>query len=178
MKIPERKNNLHAEKMLFKKCLFPGCDGYFQGTGYSKYCPEHRKKEHRKTIDKLKKKDTIKPNNNQYYKHDKEEISTVIFHCALCNEPFDLKVYPTIFTYPKYCPEHRNEFRRLWWMKKNGIVPVEEKPEPVMKEVVELPIPDPDIKEDVVVVDNEVILDYDDDIELTIFEDLPEEKNG
>jgi len=35
--------------------------------------------------------------------------------CALegCDHQFEVKIYPRQFIYPKYCPEHRNEYKRI-----------------------------------------------------------------
>ena len=35
--------------------------------------------------------------------------------CALesCNNQFEVKVYPRQYVYPKYCPMHRNEYKRI-----------------------------------------------------------------
>jgi len=36
-------------------------------------------------------------------------------NCALegCIHQFEVKIYPRQYIYPKYCPEHRNEYRRI-----------------------------------------------------------------
>jgi hypothetical protein len=80
------------EKKKIKLCQFPGCDRYYDGTGFSKYCKElyqldelgnkiiidgkpvviwegHRHRKFRKEID-AKKKKIIKENPNQIYKHN------------------------------------------------------------------------------------------------------------
>jgi hypothetical protein len=30
-----------------------------------------------------------------------------------CTHQFEVKIYPRQYIYPKYCPEHRNEYRRI-----------------------------------------------------------------
>jgi hypothetical protein len=39
----------------------------------------------------------------------------MVMTCALegCEHQFEVKVYPRQYVYPKYCPEHRNEYRRV-----------------------------------------------------------------
>ena len=103
------------EKFNLKKCLYPECDQYFRGTGFSKYCDEHRKRQYRKVIDKLNKKIVVTENPNQYYKHELERPAIILFECILCKEKFEVRVYPNIFIYPKYCDVHRNEFKRQLW---------------------------------------------------------------
>ncbi len=39
----------------------------------------------------------------------------MVMNCALegCIHQFEVKIYPRQYIYPKYCPEHRNEYRRI-----------------------------------------------------------------
>ncbi len=39
----------------------------------------------------------------------------MVLNCALegCDHQFEVKIYPRQYVYPKYCPEHRNEYRRI-----------------------------------------------------------------
>jgi hypothetical protein len=30
-----------------------------------------------------------------------------------CDHQFEVRLYPRQFIYPKYCPEHRNEYKRI-----------------------------------------------------------------
>lgn len=168
--IPIRAGKQRYEKLKIKPCQFPDCDNYFKGTGFSKYCPEHRKREYRKIIDKLHRKPVITENPNQFYKHDHASVLMITFSCALCNILFEVKIYPNIFIYPKYCDEHRNEHKRILWQKKNSnlIVP----PAPIIDAIENIPIDQlPDMKNPELIEElNNTFLDYDEDVEL-----IPEE---
>ena len=39
----------------------------------------------------------------------------MVMNCALegCDHQFEVKIYPRQYIYPKYCPEHRNEYKRI-----------------------------------------------------------------
>jgi hypothetical protein len=39
----------------------------------------------------------------------------MVMNCALegCDHQFEVKIYPRQYIYPKYCPEHRNEYKRV-----------------------------------------------------------------
>jgi hypothetical protein len=52
---------------------------------------------------------------NQTYKHAYTEVVTTVMTCALegCDNQFEVKVYPRQYVYPKYCPIHRNEYKRI-----------------------------------------------------------------
>jgi hypothetical protein len=52
---------------------------------------------------------------NQTFKHTYTEVVTMVMDCALegCTHQFEVKIYPRQFIYPKYCPEHRNEYKRI-----------------------------------------------------------------
>jgi hypothetical protein len=126
------------EKKKIKLCQFPGCNRYYDGTGFSKYCKElhqldekgedvlnedgkpiiiwegHRHRKFRKEID-AKKKKIIKENPNKCYYHNSDKPQDVIFICDLCGSQFEIKVYPQIEIYPRFCESHRSEFRRLYY---------------------------------------------------------------
>jgi hypothetical protein len=52
---------------------------------------------------------------NQSFRHSFTEVSTMVMDCALdgCENQFEVKIYPRQYIYPKYCPEHRNEYKRI-----------------------------------------------------------------
>ena len=166
------------EKIKLKKCCFPDCEEYFCGTGFSKYCPEHRKREYRKVIDKLNKKEVITENPNQYYKHDLVKPGIVKFECSLCKCVFEVLVYPNIFVYPKYCETHRNEYKRNLWIRLNPSA-IEIIPVPVVIETTEaekiIELPDT-----ASAMDADTFIDYLDDFALidNVEEGKPNEKRN
>jgi hypothetical protein len=109
MQIPKSPRRL---KLREKRCLYPGCAIEYFGFPNAKYCPEHRKVTYR-----IKKQ--IEPENvnikNQTLKHDYTNVVTQVLKCAFegCSRQFEIKVYPRQYIYPKYCPEHRNEYHRI-----------------------------------------------------------------
>jgi hypothetical protein len=112
-----------TKKLVEKQCSFVDldkkrCSKIFHGTGKSLYCLEHRKSKYRKIIDKEKIEAKIKymkkNTPNQTINHKYAESQTVIMNCSLegCNETFEVKIFPNVYCYPKYCSAHRNEYRR------------------------------------------------------------------
>lgn len=118
MQIPKKKQNRarHKEKLIEKKCRYPGCENIFFGTGATKYCKEHK---NYKAIMQMKqevkvKKDTI----NQIIEHDGYP-QNIIIECALegCTTNFVVRLLHGVKVYPKFCPEHRNEYKRKLFSK-------------------------------------------------------------
>lgn len=104
-------------------CQFAGCKEEYDaviGGNPSKYCMEHRKREYRKIIDKDKlkkekpKKEIQESTVNQIIKHSYKHPLVVVGECQLegCGQKFDILIVPNTYIYPRYCPEHRNEFKR------------------------------------------------------------------
>jgi len=124
--VPKKEGDLHLEKLKRKNCAFPGCKVIEAMTGKGRYCQEHRKRKYRKVIDegKVEKKkadeETNNLNQNQIIKHDFNDSVKMVLPCQLegCQEEFTVVVYPKIFVYPKFCKEHRNEFRRELHLKR------------------------------------------------------------
>lgn len=46
----------------------------------------------------------------------------MVLSCALeaCDNQFEVKVYPRQYIYPKYCPDHRNEYKRVRHLQQIG----------------------------------------------------------
>lgn len=125
--LSESKDQCLKEERKLKQCKFPGCEIHFEGRGLEKYCKEHRKKEYYRILyfDKYKKENepsiTELKKNNQIIKHKSCHTFTVNSICALegCNNHFKINVTPGNFVYPKFCPEHRNEFKRKMFVERN-----------------------------------------------------------
>ena len=100
-----------------KVCKFPGCTVKFEGVGSAKYCIEHRKPEYRKVIDeKIKKRKVeelpqeISVELNEIFEHDFQDSADIIKTCV-CGRNFHLRIIPGVHIYPKYCEEHRSEYK-------------------------------------------------------------------
>lgn len=130
MQIPKDKSKRRRrEKLKEKNCQFPiseegVCGQIFYGTGKSKYCPEHRKRKYRAIIDKRSKRNknvvTTEDSGNQYIEHNYDNPQACIFPCACdgCYNEFNVTVLPNQKVYPKYCPDHRNTYKRKLFLDK------------------------------------------------------------
>ena len=109
MQLPKTRRR---QKLREKICQYPGCGQMFFGIHISKYCHEHRKDRYR-----IRKRTTPEDVNlkNQTIEHKFTEVVTQTHTCQLegCNKEFEIKVFPRQTVYPKYCEDHRNEFRRI-----------------------------------------------------------------
>ncbi len=135
MQLP--KGGVKYEQLKLKPCQYPGCEEWYMGTGTSKYCTEHRKRKYRKEIDKIQnalRKNVASP--NRTYKHCFKSSTTETYNCECCGTPFELTIYPNIYVYPKYCPEHRNEFKRKLFDRVNGRDDAEDKQQELLTDVV------------------------------------------
>jgi hypothetical protein len=114
MQIPKSRRR---QKVREKRCLYPGCVMEYFGLPHAKYCPEHRKPKYR--IQKH-----VTPENvnvkNQTLNHNYTKVTDLVLNCSLegCNRAFEIRIYPRQYIYPKYCPEHRNEYHRIQLLKK------------------------------------------------------------
>lgn len=122
--VPKKSGAEHREPLKMKNCAFPGCKVKQKMTGKAAYCTEHRLRKYRKIIDakktEAKKAEEEARNPNQSIKHKYTESTIIKMKCALdgCDNEFEIKVYPNIFCYPKYCPDHRNIWKRELFLKK------------------------------------------------------------
>jgi hypothetical protein len=122
--VPKKSGRMHREKLQMKDCAFPGCKKVFKGTGKSRYCLEHRHRKYRKIIDAGKIAAKIAEEEsrtaNQTLKHSFNEATLLTMNCKLdgCHNEFEIKVFPNIYVYPKFCPEHRNEHKRTMFMQR------------------------------------------------------------
>lgn len=123
--VPQKNGKMHREKLKPKICSFPGCKKTFFGTAKSKYCYEHRKKKYRKQIDAKKvaaKKEAENTNNTNFvFNHMFTSAHDIIRECDLecCYNKYKIRVFPRLFVYPKYCPDHRNSWKRELFIKSN-----------------------------------------------------------
>jgi hypothetical protein len=100
-----------GQKFKEKRCMYPGCDKIFHGIHISKYCVEHRKDRYR--IRKRTKPEDVNLK-NQTIPHRYTTVVEQTMTCALeqCENQFSIKIFPRQYIYPKFCPDHRNEYRR------------------------------------------------------------------
>ena len=110
---------LSHERLKLKICAVPGCCAEFYGSPLRKYCDLHRNPRNRPKTKRELEPITAK---NQIFPHHFFHATQVSFKCALdgCENLFPVTVYPRIFVYPKYCPEHRTIHRREHFARMHG----------------------------------------------------------
>jgi hypothetical protein len=108
MQLPKYKKK---KRIKLKVCQEPGCGREFWGHPIAKYCDLHRdikqRAKHKKEFESVEVK-------NMVFKHNYTEVLDLDFICCLegCDQRYVVKVFPKQFVYPRYCVEHRNDFRR------------------------------------------------------------------
>jgi hypothetical protein len=100
-----------GQKFKEKICMYPGCGKVFHGIHISKYCVEHRKDRYR--IRKRTKPEDVNLK-NQTISHKYTTVVEQTMNCALeqCENQFTIKIFPRLYVYPKFCHDHRNEYKR------------------------------------------------------------------
>ncbi len=116
MQLPQYDAN-KKRKRVKKICKHPGCMKEFIGHPIAKYCEEHRDAKIRLKYknEMNKNKEKLVDENNLTFSHSFREVVVVEFACSYkgCNKKYRVKIFPQQFKYPKYCEEHRNEYKRL-----------------------------------------------------------------
>jgi hypothetical protein len=108
MQLPKYKKK-KREKL--KICQEPGCGKEFIGHPIAKYCPDHRNISNRTRKVKIYESVDVK---NFVFSHNFTDVTEIERACSLpgCNRRYILKIYPKQKIYPKFCEEHRNDFKR------------------------------------------------------------------
>lgn len=126
MNIPKIRKK--KEKLIEKHCAFidengKRCKTIFFGTGKSKFCKLHRQPKFRKIIDKdkilAKKRELIEKSANFTINHKYTEIVETTRNCDCCGKQYTIFLFPSTYVYPKYCEEHRNEWKRNLYLKQS-----------------------------------------------------------
>lgn len=102
-------------KRKLKRCKYIGCDQEFLGHPISKYCDYHSDiKNREKKI--TKKRDVLKE--NKVIEHDSTKIINIELSCSLtgCRIKYEIEILPKVFIYPKFCTEHRNKYKREYFL--------------------------------------------------------------
>lgn len=109
MQLPKYKKK---KRIKLKVCQYPKCGKEFWGHPIAKYCEQHRDIKQRAI--KKKENEPIETR-NMVFKHNYSDVAELNFICCLdgCDEEFTLKIFPKQFVYPRFCMEHRNDYKRL-----------------------------------------------------------------
>ena len=115
MQLPKYKKK---KRIKLKICQY--CGKEFWGHPIAKYCELHRDVKQR---EKTKKPTEPLDANNRIFEHEYLEVVEQEFMCELdgCGKTYMVKVFPKQFVYPRYCEEHRNEFKRRNWLRQRQI---------------------------------------------------------
>lgn len=108
MQLPKYKKK---KRIKLKVCQEPGCGKEFWGHPIAKYCELHRDIKNRQ---KQKKEYQCIESKNMLFRHAYGDVLDVSFKCCLegCDNDFTIKVFPKQFLYPRFCLDHRNDFKR------------------------------------------------------------------
>jgi hypothetical protein len=106
------------KRIKLKICQY--CGKEFWGHPIAKYCELHRDVKQR---EKTKKSPEPGDSNNKTYSHDLVEVVEESWICELdgCGKSYVVKVFPKQYVYPRFCEEHRNEFRRRNYIRQKQI---------------------------------------------------------
>jgi hypothetical protein len=114
MQLPGFKNRMNKQ-LKHKICREPGCGKEYMGHAISKYCEFHSDPKKRLRVKRKYYDETNQPVRTKCPK-DGDTID-IEFVCALegCNERFRFKQFPNMKVTPRYCDEHRNEYKRQYF---------------------------------------------------------------
>ncbi len=115
MQIPKHKK---LPKRSTKYCTYLSCNKEFFGTPVQKYCDVHKDPHNRKRIRPKPESPSVK---NMIFAHNFNDKITLKLPCNLngCGKDFNIDIYPDLYVYPKYCEDHRNEYRRSNFLRLN-----------------------------------------------------------
>ena len=115
MQLPKYKKK---KRIKLKICQY--CGKEFWGHPIAKYCELHRDVKQR---EKTKKSPEPGDSNNKTHQHEFIEVVEENWVCELegCGKEYVVKIFPKQYVYPRFCEEHRNEFRRRNWIRQKLI---------------------------------------------------------
>lgn len=130
MQLPKYKKK---KRIKLKICQY--CGKEFWGHPIAKYCELHRDVKQR---EKTKKSPEPGDSNNRTYNHEHIEVVEETWTCELdgCGKTYIVKIFPKQFVYPRFCEEHRNEFRRRNWIRARQLEELRKARAATMRQVV------------------------------------------
>jgi hypothetical protein len=108
-------------KKKYKPCEYPECGRTFIGTPQMRYCPLHSSVKNRHLLSLLRSTAKNTPENyNQHITCNSPGPVELVFRCALrgCMEEFAVTVTRDTKIYPRFCEQHRTEYRRTHFSQK------------------------------------------------------------
>lgn len=121
MQLPKYRKK---KRIKLKVCVETGCGKEFWGHPIAKYCETHRDIKARV---KVKKEEVLAEDKNITFKHNYTDAVQLRFICCLegCQNQYLISIHPKQYIYPRFCFEHRNDYRRehfhAMYMKKKAM---------------------------------------------------------
>ena len=117
MQLPQYKKKKRDK---LKICQEPGCGKEFWGHPICKYCELHRDIRFRKRKRRVQ---TNPSDTNKILVHNFSNVTDIELPCELpgCRKKYMTKLFPKQNVYPKYCEDHRSEFRRNQFLRKQRL---------------------------------------------------------
>ncbi len=99
-----------VKSYFWKKCEHEGCvEKFYTNKTAQRFCKIHQNYKY------IKKK--LVDETNQIIEHDNKSAKKITAICECCLKEFEITLIPKVKKYPKYCEEHRNEHKRLVYLK-------------------------------------------------------------
>jgi len=114
MNLPNANDKNRKQKETLKYCKEPGCGKEYLGHPVTKYCETHRLLKNRVRKKVIYKDIGI---DNIIFKHTFTQSTDIVMSCKICNRDYAVTIIPKQQIYPKYCKEHRNEYKREQYKK-------------------------------------------------------------
>jgi hypothetical protein len=95
-------------------CTHPGCESVFEGYPHTKFCEYHKDIKTRE-VKKVEKESCIFIFEQATFEKQKIEKD-----CDCCGKSFVIELYPNIKEYPRFCEDHRSEYKRYFYRSRNG----------------------------------------------------------
>jgi len=106
-----------TNKRKIKNCQYPGCGKEYIGHPITKFCDYHQNVKNRKSEKKI----VIAEEENRIINHKFKDIFVKTYKCSLCKEKYEINLIPKQYIYPRFCPSHRNKFKRELFLTKKDL---------------------------------------------------------
>jgi len=102
------------KKIKLMKCTYEGCENTFMAYPHARFCDFH------KDISTRPKEKKVEENTMFIFKGNFKEKVLIERGCDCCGHPYRIEVYPGREDYPRFCEEHRSEYKRINWRETHG----------------------------------------------------------
>lgn len=98
------------KKARVMQCTYPGCSNTFKAFPHARFCEYHKDPDTRE-----KPVARVEENTMFTFKNDIKEKMSIERACDCCGKPYRVDIYPGRTEYPRFCEDHRSEYRRKFW---------------------------------------------------------------